>query len=1473
MAKLLSAIVLLLIILPLTLSLALTIDSVQSSILGCVTGVISKKINSRIEVSRISFTAPNRFLFDDILIEDQKGDTLIYSQKTRLNLSTLSLLSRSLVIGDVESTNAKLYLREVEGGVLNIKQFVDSISNPNGKGDFKTVIEKIGFNNLDFALIRLKSLDRGYGVDLGDILIENIDAKALDFTSFQRVSSFSILDFNGREKSGFEITSGGGELVVADGELSLTDFKIETEQSQMSLPKLHLKSDAWQDYKDFNANVNLDIVSQGSTVALSDIAYFAPALQGNSFVISKLTGDITGVVDNLNVEIEDLEFGTSAELSTNFTVQGAAQIESAEFDFKDIDLRASQTDVEIFLLGFGGQPLTAETNKIVDAMEEFTVTGSAKGEIDNMNVDLALASLRGLATYKGAVTNATTKIQANGAVATESLDLGALLGNSSLGELTMSANVRYNIVNGAIDSKAIGQISQFGYNSYLYSDIDLEVIYNEDNIESVIHSYDENFNFDLSAIIHTGKQKHYDLTLRAENIDFKALKINNRDSISTVSGSVRVNLAGNSLDDMNGVVTLRDINYNYNDKSIYAPEITATAQNAEHSKYLGLESDYVDVAFNSQNSYQSLIAYLKEGLNEYIPILYSDYSERKKDSKVTIANRYSTLTVDFKEFGVIADAISSGLNIADNSSFNLMVNPFSERFSMRLNSGYIEYNDLAATQININASNDKDSLALYATATDLFVGRNSFSTYTLTAGARNNVLELSTGFRDSATSTSATLGLRTKFDGLNQANITILPSHITNNDDTWMISAKDLIGSENRLLIDDFTIENDAQRLTLDGVVSKSATDSLVLRLDNYDISLLTSVVGDLGYSIDGLSSGYVNIKQLLGNPRIVADVKLDSIEVNNIPSPPLQLSAGWDAEQNRAKVLIDNRNNGETVVTGYYAPSDMRYYANLKVDSLNMALIEPLLQTTISDTKGLANVDVSLHGQGRKASLQGTIDAYDLSTKILFTQVEYFVPSALINIENNRLTTYAKEMFDSDGNRGLVTFDLSLDHLSNVSYNIRIVPENMLVLNTTERDNELFYGKLYASGVATITGNKRGVNMDITATSEPNSSFYMPLMTQSSVAKTDFITFVQDHSRAGDDNKSNFRREYINERNRRLNPQTASVNINMALHATPDLDFQLVIDPLVGDIIKARGEGRFNLNIAPQDNTFEMYGDYNITEGSYLFTLLNPISKRFTVESGSSIQWTGDAIDPLLDIDAVYKVKTSLDPLINSTSTYSSESSSRAVPVDCIIHLGDRLAQPSVEFSIEVPTADTEQQAVIANTLIDQETISQQFFYLMFTNSFISTTSSYGSGLASSTTASTGFELLTNQLSNWLSSSNYNVVIRYRPESDLTSDEVDLGFSRGLIDNRLLIEVEGNYLADNKIDDSNYSNFMGEAYITWLIDKAGSLKLKGFTQTIDRYDENQGLQETGIGVYYSESFNTFGDLWTKIKSRLKKKE
>ncbi|MDE6046802.1 MAG: translocation/assembly module TamB, partial [Alistipes sp.] len=349
--------------------------------------------------------------------------------------------------------------------------------------------------------------------------------------------------------------------------------------------------------------------------------------------------------------------------------------------------------------------------------------------------------------------------------------------------------------------------------------------------------------------------------------------------------------------------------------------------------------------------------------------------------------------------------------------------------------------------------------------------------------------------------------------------------------------------------------------------------------------------------------------------------------------------------------------------VRGYFAPDRMRYYARLSVDSLDMGLLDPILSGVISSTRGLAAADLVLQGEHRNADLTGQIRVSDLSTTVDFTQVAYSVPEAVLDVKGNRFRASNVPLYDPEGNRGRLDIDLNLQHLSNIAYDLRVAPRSMLVLQTTDDDNDFFYGRVYASGMARISGDKGQVNMDIAAQTEGDSHFSMPLSNRSNISYADFVLFEKP---APTDTLDQAARKKLSFERRRERQRTSGnrMNIALALDVRPNVEVELAVS---GNTVKARGEGSLNLQIDPRSNVFEMYGDYTIREGSYLLSLQNIINKRFTIASGSTIQWTGAPMDALLDIDAVYKVKASLQPLLQGTSNRGG--TDRSVPVECVIH------------------------------------------------------------------------------------------------------------------------------------------------------------------------------------------------------------
>jgi hypothetical protein len=707
----------------------------------------------------------------------------------------------------------------------------------------------------------------------------------------------------------------------------------------------------------------------------------------------------------------------------------------------------------------------------------------------------------------------------------------------------------------------------------------------------------------------------------------------------------------------------------------------------------------------------------------------------------------------------------------------------------------------------------------------------------------------------------------------NRRNLSISfnPSSVNSGGNSWRITTDGIEIDSSRVDIRRFAVRSDTQELYVNGVASRSDKDSVYMSMRNFSLAPFTQITNQIGYKIDGRTNGYATVHSALKDTRIDARIEMDSVNVSGVDVPDLLLTSQWDFGRSRASLDISTREDNRRVVQGYFAPSQMRYYARMRTEGVKMNLLDPLLESVIRDTEGTASVDLTFSGEKRMAELQGEIVVDSLATTIDYTRCRYSLPKATIKVENNRLTTEKVPVFDGNGREGTMSLNVSLAHLSNIEYGVDLAVNNMQVLNTTERDNPMFYGSIFATGTGTIRGDKAGIKMDFVARSDDHTKFFMPLTDNSDIQSADFVTFA---TKEQDTTSYLVRKKMLFEnRQKRRTSGGDAMDITMALDVRPNAEVQLVIDPTVGDIIKATGEGLLNLRINPQADIFEMYGDYTIEKGSYLFTLQNVINKWFDIEPGSTIQWTGEPLDALLNIDAVYKLKASLQPLLEGSLTESNRST-RAVPVECFIHLTDRLTQPTVTFDIVVPSADSEVQSVIASALATPESKSQQFLYLIIANSFISeTTNSMSSSIGASATAATGFEMLSNQFSNWLSNDDYKIVLRYRPRTEQMSDEVDFGFSKGLIDNRLLIEVEGNYIVDKTQVVNATSNFTGEAYLTWLIDRAGTLRLKGFTHTIDRFDENQGLQETGIGIYFKEDFNNAKDLRQRLKSRFKREK
>ncbi len=1477
----LSAIILLLIIFPLLGTLLLAIPSVQNIAIDKAATWAGDYLGTTVNVGHITVGLPNRVAVRDFYVADWDGDTLLYVKRVDAYIGPLaSMLKKNLVINYGNIQGGKFVVRETERGTYAVKEITDQlVKKRDEKSGFRLDVHSIDGSDIDFSLYRFDDPDDG-GIDFASMHLLGIAAHLENFSVEDAVVLGDVQQLSFVERSGFKLDNFYGKFLVDNGQIEVKESQFRTALSEINLDYLLLNGNNWLEYRDFINKVPIICDVTNSRVSSEDVGYFATTIWGWQTSIRDISASMNGTVANFKGEVAHATLEDGGVIRGSARVRGLIDVEKTHFDIKVDKLRASTEEITYLLHSIAHLSLGEKAAQYVERVKGVDASGLFRGTIRDFKAT-AKAQLEsgGSVALKCFMTNPAEGrkgVKAN--VAASDLNLANVLANSIVGDATFSANVAVELGGGKpLNLKGDGAVESIGLNGYNYNNLSLTADIADNRVTALLGVDDEALGLNAEGVLVLSERDVpvYDAVATVSRADLHAMNINKRDSISVLKCKVGLSARGSSFDELNGSLRIAEAEYKTVGRGCNADLVDLSIESNEDARTLTLVSDFADAVFESHTAYKNVVYYLKNLLLQYTPLLYDEASRQNIDTHIAeIGSEEAVLSVTTKDIDPLLSCITNGLELAEGSKIEMLVRPSDNRFMMKASSQYLMHHNYLVTDIDVKAGNAGDSLAMSLSAADFYAGAFHFSGVGVQGGARDNIVNIDAMFADSLRDLQGEISAKAQISRKNNhrnLSISLNPSSVNSGDSSWRITTDGIDINSSRVDIRRFTVRSDTQELYVNGVASRSDKDSVYMSLRNFSLAPFTQITNRIGYEVNGRTNGYATVHSALKDTRIDARIEMDSVSVSGVAVPNLLLTSQWDFGRSRASLDISTREDNKRVIQGYFAPSQMRYYARMQTEGVKMGLLDPLLTSVITDTEGVASVDLTISGEGRMAELRGDIKVDSLATTVEYTRCRYSVPKATVKVENNRLMADNVEVFDRNGRKGSASFDVSLAHLSNIEYNVGLRVNNMEVLNTNDRDNPMFYGSIFATGTGSIRGDKAGVKLDFVARSDDNTKFYMPLTDNSDIQTADFVTFATKTQ----DTTSYLARKKMQFENRQKRRTSGgdAMDITMALDVRPNAEVQLVIDPTVGDIIKGTGTGQLNLRINPQADIFEMYGDYTIDKGSYLFTLQNVINKWFDIEPGSTIQWTGDPLDALLNIDAVYRLKASLQPLLEGSLTESNRST-RAVPVECFIHLTDRLTQPNVTFDIVVPNTDSEVQSLISSALATPESKSQQFLYLIIANSFISeSNNTMTSSIGASATAATGFEMLSNQFSNWLSSDDYKIVLRYRPRTEQMSDEVDFGFSKSLVDNRLLIEVEGNYIVDRTQVVNATSNFTGEAYLTWLIDRAGTLRLKGFTHTIDRFDENQGLQETGIGIYFKEDFNNARDLRNRLKSRFKREK
>jgi hypothetical protein len=1460
---------------------------VQNFAVRQATSAIGGVLGTHVSIEHVNLRLFNQATIEGLYVEDLGGDTLLYVKRLDVGLKGVGMFTGGVKLGKVKLTDGQFRLRQQADGRSNLTHLLAPLKKEKEKKDskFKLTAPSVEIYGFDFSFRKYTPRTKEYGVNFDDVDVRDLQLTTERLSIIKDSVTLRINDIAFAEKSGFEVSALSTDRFTISGSGMLFDkLHILTPDSDINMNYLNFVYSTWKGMGDFLRNVRIESETVDSRVGFATIAYFSPkqrewgTLENVNFVMSGPVAAMTGVVSSARLQ--------DTELALKFAIDGLPDINKTRFNF-DIDtLRTNAEDVTHIANAVAKAKLSESMANNLQKLGNISMDGHFEGSLTNFNTEAVVATqhggVRANLKFAPGADNATTFI---GDVAAEELLLGAILGSDKLGIITLTAGVNGTFTKSDMNAITTAKLARLDFNGYSYKEIALGGTFHNRSFRGHINSGDPNLDFLFNGMVDFGDSiPHYDFDMNLNRADLHTLGFNKRDSVSVLHCDITAHGSGSTIDNLNGNIVIGDLLYINPADSVRINDVTITGKNNSRSKYIAVNSAFADAQFRSRMSYASLYDYFTKTFYSYIPSLSAE-TEQDDDDEDSLSqanpDNYSMLSVNIKEANNVANIFKPGLVIAEGTNINFMFNPDIEKFTFSANSDYIELGNNFISKLNVTGRNHADSVEMFMRAEEIYTSGFMIPDFSVIGGIKNNRVNAALRFADADNNRSAMLGVSALFardaeSGLSQIRVNTTPSYFKSGEQTWNIAARDIVADSSRVSIGNFLVRGSDQLLRIHGTASRSRSDTLHVNMSNFDLSAINGFIEKSGYAVDGYTSGHADLSAIRGKNGILqADIKFDSLKVNDVNVAPIIFTSNWDFERERASFMLANSDTRDTVVTLYFRPTDKRYLGHANLKNIDLSLLNPVLEGVVSKTDGSADADLDITTGASGPLLNGKIKVGNIATTVDFLNVRYNIADAVINVKDNVLDIPRADLTDPQGGKGDFSMHLNLQNFSNIAYDFNIKPNNMLVMNTTIRDNELFYGKVFASGGATIKGNKQGVNMDISASTEGSSAFYLPLSNKSDVGDADFIVFTRGRNAqmAADSTDYLFRKRMIMNngsanRNRRAQ---GGLNINMALNVRPNAFFQLLIDPKEGHTISGRGNGSLNLHINPKNSEFNMYGDYEITEGVYNFSMgKGLIEKPFTIEQGSTIQWTGEPMDALLNISAVYKLKTSIEPLMQMAGY---DNMSRAtnygarIPIECRILLSDRLAQPDIAFTVQAPGADTETQNILLNLLNTQETVATQFFYLLALGSFYAESGATQS-IGTSTGASTGVGILNNVLNNAIASDKFNLGINYRPKDTYSSDEVSIDISQKFMNNRIQLDIEGNYDTGNNPTAVKTSNLTGDFYLTWLIDRAGNLKFKAFSRTIDRFDENQGLQEYGVGLYYVEDFNTVKDIVRNMKER-----
>jgi len=1463
---------------------------------------MSDELKTKVSIQGVDIKFFTSIELEGIYVEDQHGDTLLNAPSLTVNISNFSYGNQYVSLDQITLTNATIKLKKYkdERG-LNYRflllyfRSADTNTTPPPPA-WNVDLGKIKLENVSFAYIDTRHSDVDRGMDYENIRTRNVYATIERIEPMGDSTSIFLSELKATEQCGLTLTHMESRLMIADTFMKFNDLVIQTPGSDIK-GFLSFHFDSIEDIEDdFIHRVKLDCHFTESIVEMGDVAYFSPVLLGIQKRVM-VTGDAFGTIEKLKTKNMDIRFGKKSRIAGNFAFDGLPDIETTDMHFKFKEATTNYEDLSgIPIAPFNDSSFLKVSPRIellgdmhfVGTVEGFTHDFVAHGKLRTDQGNLVLENL--IMSQDSLADDYNWE----GILTAEEFNIGNFLGVPEIGHISGTANmIGYGTDVPSMVASMNAEFSAFEFHNYRYSNITVtEGSLAKEVFDGVIDVHDPNVDLHYDGYVDFVNPQDPQLRFTAsiDSANVSALGFADTSLHLIVSTGMVFKMHGNNIDNLRGSISLSQLKFSNTTDSYELNEMTLISTENAGRREMYFFSDFVRAEIKGQFELLKIQEAISDVMTAYLPAYFPPHANHDKhetfqhfDWTATFGNNTDALAAFVPKLKIAPRTFCQGSFNQESRGFTLVVDSDSIRYDryqfQRISIANSQGNGgKAQLHVVINRAQINDTMGFDAIRFDATAGSNVMNS-TL---QWNNVTERGN---------HGVIATEVVFENKRSLQLTVEEAtSITVNDTTWQVDPTNFVRKDSSTFwIKNLVFRAGSQTIGLNGKVSRNPNDHLDISLDRFNLAALNYLVESEGISISGYLSGSTVLSSLYDEPKFTGNSVFTGLLINKEVIGDGTIDAIWQGEKQAVYIngkfnrkMIDDQTGqviDNIVFSGLYYPKKEEDNLDMSVDlrSMQLGMLQPLLADFCSMVVGHVSGHVDVKGNLTKPLLNGVLDVSIAKVKVDYLGLELtHRPTQPLYIEENSFFFKNFEVTDNQRDTCSIYGHLYHDNFKKWQFDMDFAFEHFQVLNTTAKDNEDFYGRVYATGFMNIFGYTDGIiKIDIKAKTDKvirngqpiSSDFNIPMSTTDEVGENEYIVFEKDTVKPDDSLGV-------------LGPNTVNVfkkngiDLTLMLEATPDALVHIIFDETVGDEITARGTGDLLMHISPAGE-LTMYGTYIIDRGDYLFTLKNIVYAPFEIERGGVISWNGDPALAAIDIDAIYYANASVEPFFPFHSTTAAYQQS--YPVHVIMHLDSNLVDPKLSFDIELPTADQNIQETVRSYTQSELEMNRQVLSLMVLNSFMTPAEFREGADGGSEVGGAGSTLLSNfvsgTLNNWLSqiSENANLKFKYRPNEDMSLQELKVALSTQILNNRVTFDVAGSIVNANQTQTQGGYNQYVDANVEYKVTEDGKVRLRAFNRGNESNGINQGAQHTqGAGVFYREEFESFSELMQRYKENLK---